>query len=66
MDIIQKIKQKKELADIDDTFVKKFLTKYKLENLTPKQEKIIIKEVRQKLRILYGLFRTKQKNYINK
>jgi len=69
--LLQEIKRKKELQEISDEFVVKELLNYlrqdhkaqkflsQLKPLNPKsaQYKTILKEVRAKLRIVYGLFR---------
>lgn len=71
-ELVQEIKIKKELQDLDDSFVKGHLLAYlqkehKLADLLLKdiskrstQYKKIIKEVRAKLRKIYGLFRPKE------
>ncbi|MBU1051968.1 MAG: hypothetical protein KJ718_05450 [Nanoarchaeota archaeon] len=60
--IIKKIKQKKELAGLADIVVENCLNSYlkkynlNLKNLSEKQLKIIIKELRAELRLLVGRF----------
>ena len=66
--LIQAIKQKKELQNISDNFVKEEILNYFKKNpsnilekkLNPKaaEYKVIVKHVRANLRIVYGLFRT--------
>jgi hypothetical protein len=70
--LITSIKEKRELKDLDDNFVKEELKRYFLRNnkqfLLIKEElnqksavyKQIVKEVRSKLRRSYGLFRTEK------
>ena len=48
MDIIEKIKSKKELKDLDDRFIERILNKYK---------KIDFKKARRDLRKAYGMFK---------
>ncbi|NQV92032.1 hypothetical protein HQ489_06170 [Candidatus Woesearchaeota archaeon] len=65
--LIQVIKQKKELKDISDDFVKDHLIKYQTKhnikilptNPKSKDFKIIVKDIRAELRKVYGLFRNK-------
>ena len=71
-ELIKNIKQKKELAELDDKFIKEELTQFfkrepkifkKLnENPNPKSKeyKQTVKEVRAKLRRSYGLFRVEK------
>lgn len=60
--IIEKIKQKKEFKYLDNSFIAEILNNYikkyniKLENLKEKEIKIIIKEIRLKLRLYTGRF----------
>jgi hypothetical protein len=70
--LITSIKEKRELKDLDDNFVKEELKRYFLRNnkqfLAIKEDlnekskdyKKIVKEVRSKLRRSYGLFRTEK------
>ena len=60
-EFINEIKKKKELRDIDDNFILEMFERYNISNLTPKQRKVLVKDARAKLRLIYGLFRTKQK-----
>jgi len=66
--LIKKIKEKKELSGVSDSIVKdnldKVLKKYNVssEYLTPKNEKIILKEVRSLLRDQVGQFQTSIKS----
>jgi hypothetical protein len=48
MDIIEKVKDKKELRDIDEGFLRRILKKYKEEDF---------KKIRRDLRIVYGMFK---------
>ncbi|MBT3835667.1 hypothetical protein HOD05_03610 [Candidatus Woesearchaeota archaeon] len=65
--LILTIKQKKELKDISDDFVKDYLKKYKKThniktlptNSKSKDFKLIVKDIRAELRKVYGLFRNK-------
>ena len=61
---INEIKKKKELRDIDNDFILDMFGRYNISNLTPKEKKVLIKDTRAKLRLIYGLFRTKQKGPI--
>lgn len=67
-EIIKKIKQKKELSGLADQVIsdllEDYLTKYKisLNNISKSDFKIIIKEIRSKLRLLTGRFQKSQKN----
>ena len=65
MDIIVKIKQKKELKSLSNEFVKQYIQDYKkqnprldLSNPKAKEYKLAVKEIRAKIRKVYGLFRT--------
>ncbi len=58
MDIVKKIKLKKELSGIPDSVVLEVLEKYNFKIQSKKDEKIIIKEVRNELRKLVGRFKT--------
>ncbi|MBS3088349.1 hypothetical protein J4402_01060 [Candidatus Pacearchaeota archaeon] len=66
--LILQILKKKELSGISKEIVKEILESYlnknkiSSENLSPKQAKIIIKEIRSKLRNYAGQFQKKQKN----
>ncbi|MFH1425726.1 MAG: hypothetical protein ABIG28_03320 [archaeon] len=70
-EILKKIKQKKELSGTADSVVEEtlnnYITKYNLSisNLPSRQLKIIIKEVRAKLRSLTGQFQKTSKNRAN-
>lgn len=61
--LIKKIKQKKELSDLPDSFIRgvleKHINKYKivLEKLKKQDEKILVKEIRSGLRLYTGRFR---------
>lgn len=57
MEIIDKITEKRELRDIDREFVKKLLKEEKIIDLNKKEEKELVKKIRKKLRIVYGMFR---------
>ncbi len=64
MDIITKIKQKKELQSLSNEFVKQYIQNYKkqnpklkLTNPRSKNYKLAVKEIRSKIRKVYGLFR---------
>jgi hypothetical protein len=68
-ELIDKIKQKKELKEISEEFVKDQLYSYLksnpkqvsyLDNKNSKYYKIIVKEIREKLRRVYGLFRVEE------
>ena len=71
--LIEEIKKKKELQNINDLFVKEYVIKYLLhqpkiarslqENFNPKSKSYaaVIKTVRSQLRRTYGLFRDDQK-----
>ena len=64
--IIKKIKQKKELSDILNGLVREVLTSYlKKNNLSipknKKQQKLIVKEVRNQLRKYTGRFQISSK-----
>nr|AQS33446.1 hypothetical protein [uncultured archaeon] len=69
-ELIEKIKEKKELSGIDSTLIKEilesYLKKYKISpsNLAKKEEKVIIKEIRAKLRDNVGQYQTSAKNRI--
>jgi len=68
MNLIKKIKKKKELQDLPDSFVKEvlqnYLTKSKIKPpFSDKQEKVIMKEIRAQLRKYSGMF---QKNISQK
>lgn len=67
--LIRKIKEKKSLNNLDDEFVKKYIDKYFLENLKIKKildehskpekskyYKIVVKNVRNELNKIYGVF----------
>ncbi len=65
MDIIQKIKSKKELSSLSDVFIKSMVSDLKIKNT-----KNIIKETRKELRRVYGEFQIKsaikkREKYIN-
>ena len=66
--LISQILQKKELSRITRDVVEELLTNYlsknkiSAENLSPKQAKIIVKEIRSQLRNYAGQFQKKQKN----
>ena len=66
--LIKKIKQKKELSGITDKIVSELLLDYlkkysiSLKNISPKQTKIIIKEIRSQLRTISGQFQKGAKN----
>lgn len=66
--LIKEIKLKKEFADLPDSLIEKILNQYLqkhsviLENLSAKQAKIIVKEIRLKLRLLTGRFKKTLKN----
>lgn len=68
MNLIQKIKQKKEFKNLSDKVIKKSLYEYlkknalDLRNLNEKDEKIIIKEIRAELRYYSGQFQKSSKN----
>ncbi len=63
-DIIRKIKQKKELSGIDDALVLELLEKHKIiiEKLSESETKILVKEIRDKLRQYAGRFQKKWKD----
>tara|TARA_Y100000310_G_scaffold345769_1_gene469617 strand:+ start:6296 stop:7093 length:798 start_codon:yes stop_codon:yes gene_type:complete len=67
-ELIVKIKQKKELSDLDNEIVKESLTKYlkthniSLINLTSSDLKIIIKDIRKDLRSLSGQYQKSLKS----
>ncbi|MBU0760644.1 MAG: hypothetical protein KJ600_04635 [Nanoarchaeota archaeon] len=67
-ELIKTIKQKKELSGLVDSVVKtalnNYLNKYRIElaNLSQKQKKIIVKDLRAELRILTGRFQKSLKN----
>ncbi|MBI4155207.1 hypothetical protein HY498_03935 [Candidatus Woesearchaeota archaeon] len=54
MDIIKKIKEKKELSSLQDSFIQYIINKIKAKN-----ERLLIKEARKELRRLYGSFQIK-------
>lgn len=66
-EIVQKIKQKKELAGIADSIVKDSLTNYlskyrlSLDTLSKAELKIIVKDIRAELRNLVGRFQISKK-----
>ncbi len=66
--LIEKIKKKKELSDIEDSLISEILENYlkkhkiNLENLKEKEIKIIVKEIRSQLRLLTGRFQKSLKN----
>lgn len=66
--LIKKILQKKELSGTAKEIVKELLIVYlkkhriSLKNISPKQQKIIIKEIRSQLRDYTGQFQKSQKN----
>jgi len=68
MNLLQKIKQKKEFKNLSDKVVEKSLYEYLkknnlfLINLSKKDEKVIIKEIRAELRYLSGQFQKSSKN----
>lgn len=70
-EIIKKIKQKKELSGIDDSIVSEELKKYakksnlSIENLSERELKIIVKDIRSKLRKLSGRFQIGLKKRYN-
>ena len=57
--IIDAITSKKELQSIDREYVKTLLTNYPKQVTSPKELKIIVKEIRAKLRRTYGVYRKK-------
>jgi len=64
MDLIKKIKNKKEFSGIPDKMILKILEELKLDNfnnLNKKDEKIIIKQVRNELRKFVGRFKVSSK-----
>lgn len=66
--LVRKIKKKKELSGLTDEIVEDFLEEYSkkynlsFKALSPKEEKIIIKEIRSALRNLTGMFQKSQKD----
>lgn len=57
-EIIAEIKKKKDFHSLDDGFVREFLNPVlKTHKLTKKNRKLIVKEVRAKLREVYSVFR---------
>ena len=67
-ELIQRIKQKRELAGINEQVVKtqleNYLKKYKidLQKVSEKESKIITKEIRAELRLLVGRFQVSLKD----
>mgnify|MGYP001602700304 CR=1 FL=1 len=59
-ELLKKIKEKKELSQISDSFILdilgKYLSKINAEKLKPSEKKIIVKEVRAELRRSAGMF----------
>ncbi len=68
INLIKEIKLKKEFADLPDSLIENMLVQYLekhsilIENLSAKQSKIIVKDVRSKLRLLTGRFKKTLKN----
>lgn len=56
--LIAKIKEKKELEGIPDSFIAPYVQKRMSNSLSPKQAKILVKEVRAELRKHVGRFRS--------
>ena len=65
--VIEKIQQKKEFKYLDNSFIAEILSNYikkynlKLENLKEKEIKILVKEIRAKLRLYTGRFQVSLK-----
>ncbi|OIO81749.1 hypothetical protein AUJ84_00485 [Candidatus Pacearchaeota archaeon CG1_02_32_132] len=57
MNIIDKIKAKKELSGIPDSIVLELIKKHNFNPLSEKDEKIVIKEIRRELRNYVGRFK---------
>ncbi len=57
--LIKRIKSKKELHDLDENFLKARINEYNLENLDERTKafKLKFKELRKRLREVYGVFR---------
>jgi len=71
MELVEKIKQKKELKGLSNEIVLSALNKYLLKNkisisnLREKEEKVIIKEIRSELRNLTGQFQKSSRDRIS-
>jgi 2-polyprenyl-3-methyl-5-hydroxy-6-metoxy-1,4-benzoquinol methylase len=71
MPLIEKIKQKKEFQDLPDSLVEESLSKYlkkhsiSLKALSPKQQKLIVKEIRSQLRQLTGQYQISPKKRLS-
>lgn len=67
-EVVLKIKQKKELSAIDSSMIREALSdylvknKFLLEDLTPAQLKLVIKDIRRSLREKVGRFQATAKN----
>src|SRR3989339_2099482 len=70
--VLEEIKEKKEYHGLNDNFVRRVMKPYEIKyNIyEPKQRKKFVKEVRAKLRDLYGAFllptNKKRYDYLNK